>query len=270
MKYTINGFSQQEALQFKKNVIDKSGKEKEIKVDCTDLLILRWFVDFYPNMMKVEIEGRQYAWVQYKKLLEDLPLLDIKKQALFDRFQKMCEFEILTHKTIKAGGSFSYYGFGRMYSALIDTKNSQVSNGEYSTNVGVNSQPTKVNELTNEQINKSIKDVSNNDNNIKDKKERKNTYDKIIDERITDADLKGLIYEFIKMRKLKKKPLTDRALTIQLNKLLKMSTDVEELKQIVEKSIVRCWDEFYELKKEVKSDVSGNNQRNGDEYAFLG
>ena len=115
---------------------------------------------------------------------------------------------------------------------------------------------------------------SNTENNIVNntvsKKERKNTYDKIIDERITDADLKSLIYEFIKMRKLKKKPLTDRALTIQLNRLIKMSTDVEELKQIVEKSIVRCWDEFYELKKEVKSNVSGNSQRNGDEYAFLG
>ena len=31
MKYTISGFSQQEALQFKKIESDKSGKEKEIK-----------------------------------------------------------------------------------------------------------------------------------------------------------------------------------------------------------------------------------------------
>jgi MarR-like DNA-binding transcriptional regulator SgrR of sgrS sRNA len=107
----------------------------------------------------------------------------------------------------------------------------------------------------------------NNTNNKK--KERKTTYDKIIGDKITDAELKGLIYEFIKMRKMKKKPLTDRALTIQLNKLLKLSTSIDEQKQIVETSIVRCWDEFYPLKKEANNDTR-NNRTDGSEYAFLG
>ena len=99
MKYTIYGFSQKEALNFRKTVVDKNGSEKEIKVDCIDLLILRWFVDFYPKMIKIEIEGEQYAWVKYQSILEDLPLLDIKKQALFDRLKKLCAFDILKHKT---------------------------------------------------------------------------------------------------------------------------------------------------------------------------
>ena len=110
------------------------------------------------------------------------------------------------------------------------------------------------------------KDIDITNNNTK---ERKTSYDKIIDDRIADAELKGLIYEFIKMRKMKKKPLTDRALTIQLNKLLRLSTSIDEQKQIVETSIVRCWDEFYPLKKEANN-VSQNNRADGSEYAFLG
>ena len=168
MKYTIHGFSQQEAVNFKKTIIDKNDKEKEIKIDCTDLLILRWFVDFYPKMMKVEIEGVQYAWVQYQKILQDLPLLDIKKQALFDRLKKMCEFGILKHKTIKVNGTFSYYGFGDMYGALIDTECIQIQEGVYSTNEGVSSQLSKGEYSTKEQINKSIINSSIKDNFIKD------------------------------------------------------------------------------------------------------
>lgn len=103
---------------------------------------------------------------------------------------------------------------------------------------------------------------STNKSNTNNKKERKkSTYDDIINSKIEDAELKELICEFIKMRNLKKKPLTDRALTIQLNKLLKLSSDLEEQKAIVDKTIVKCWDEFYPLKED-KGSVSndGNNR----------
>ena len=269
MKYTISGFSQQKALQFKKIVSDKSGKEKEIKVDCTDLLILRWFVDFYPKMMKVEIDGSQYAWVEYQKILQDLPLLDIKKQALFDRFQKMCEFEILTHRTIKAGGSFSYYGFGNMYSALIDTESSQISKGNYSTNEGVSSQIHKVEYSTTEQINKSIKDKSISDN----KKERKTSYDEILSE-IADEELKSLYLEYIKMRKLIKAPMTDRALQMLISKVNTLEPDsIDNQKELLETAIMNNWKSVYPIKKGAKDSEQsdyGNNKRNGDEYSFLG
>ena len=166
MKYTIYGFSQKEALNFRKTVVDKNGSEKEIKVDCIDLLILRWFVDFYPKMIKVEIEGEQYAWVKYQSILEDLPLLDIKKQALFDRLKKLCAFDILKHKTIKVDGTFSYYGFGKMYNCLIDTESSQTNTGDYSNNEGVCSQIHTGVYSTKEQINTSIKDNSIKNNKI--------------------------------------------------------------------------------------------------------
>ena len=70
MKRTIEGFSQEYAATLKKKVkIKQRGeeKEKEVKIDCTDLVILRWFVDFFPNMKKMIIDGKEYAWLTHKK-----------------------------------------------------------------------------------------------------------------------------------------------------------------------------------------------------------
>lgn len=118
MKHTIEGFSQEYAATLKKKVkIKQRGeeKEKEIKIDCTDLVILRWFVDFFPNMKKMIIDGKEYAWLTHKKMLNDLPLLDISKRACIDRMQKLVEFGILEYKLIKDGGTFSLYSFGKNY-----------------------------------------------------------------------------------------------------------------------------------------------------------
>lgn len=120
MKYTIHGFSQEIALGFRKE-IETNGKKTIIKLDCTDLLLLRWFVDFYPRMSKLYIDNQEYAWVNYATISKDLPLLEIDKVAIYRRFKKMSEFGILEHKHVKEEGS--YYGFGENYKLLIDTKN---------------------------------------------------------------------------------------------------------------------------------------------------
>jgi hypothetical protein len=69
------------------------------------------------------------------------------------------------------------------------------------------------------------------------------------------------------MRSLKKKPLTDRALTMQINKLFKLSSDIEIQKKIIEKAIVKCWDEFYPYKEEYDAKSKGSNKRDGSEWA---
>lgn len=129
MRYTIEGFSQTEAIKFRRIEIvkDSKGNDKErvVTLDCTDLVILRWFVDFWPNMMKVEVGGRQYAWLSYKDAIEDMPLLGIKKAMFALRLRKMVDFGILSHKTVKSGGTFSYYGFGPEYGRLVDTNYAQ-------------------------------------------------------------------------------------------------------------------------------------------------
>lgn len=170
MKHTIEGFNQEYALSLRQEIFDERGRPRMIKLDCTDLVILRWFVDFFPKMVKIEVEGVQYAWVSYKDLLEDVPLLDIGKQMLSFRLKKMVCFEILTHKNIKQGGNFSYYGFGKNYRYLIEKINDlseKINNLSEKINEPslINSRTfvnkfTNLSEKINEQINYSIKDTS--------------------------------------------------------------------------------------------------------------
>ena len=81
MKYTIEGFNQIEVI--------KLGN-----LDIVDLVILRWIVDFEPKMTKKEIDNEIYFWVNYHSLLEALPILNIKKLALYRRLEKMCDADM--------------------------------------------------------------------------------------------------------------------------------------------------------------------------------
>lgn len=104
------------------------------------------------------------------------------------------------------------------------------------------------------------------------KKEKKKSkkpvnYDEIINAKISDTELKHLLHDFIKMRNLKKKPLTDRALIIQINKLMKLNPNLDIQKKIVEKSIVKCWDEFYQFKEDNSNDINkGANEQINSKY----
>jgi hypothetical protein len=119
MKYTIEGFNQSVAMQLKKQV-QRRDKTVTIKIDCTDLVILRWFVDFYPKMKKYIVNDKEYAWVSHKKLIQDLPLIDINRQSFIERMQKLVEFKILDYVLLKEQGNISAYTFGEVYEKLID------------------------------------------------------------------------------------------------------------------------------------------------------
>lgn len=102
------------------------------------------------------------------------------------------------------------------------------------------------------------------------KKERKKetNYDKIINSMVEDEEVKNSIYEFIKMRKLIKKPMTDRALTMLINKLEKLSSDKDIQIKILEKSILKNWTDIYELKGDNNDGyIRKCSNDDGSEYA---
>lgn len=97
---------------------------------------------------------------------------------------------------------------------------------------------------------KNLKDTntSNKQTTNTNKKERKKeTYDSIISEYVTDSDVVQAIYDFIKMRQMIKKPLTDRALHMVLKRLLGFSSDPQEQIQILENAINGCWQNIYAI-----------------------
>ncbi|CEO32993.1 hypothetical protein [Paraclostridium sordellii] len=109
MEYSIHGFSQEKAI--------------ELELDDRDLLILKWFVKFKDSerMISKIISDDKYYWIKYDGVTEDIPITKMKKDTVYRRLKKMCKIGILKYKTVKIGGSYSYYALGRKYKLLIDT-----------------------------------------------------------------------------------------------------------------------------------------------------
>jgi hypothetical protein len=270
MRYTIEGFSQIEAVKFKrietvKRKNPRTGvyedKEAVVALDCTDLVILRWLVDFWPRMMKVEIGGVQYAWLSYKDAIEDMPLLGVKKAAFALRLKKMVDFGILSHKTVKSGGTFSYYGFGPEYMRLTDSKHAQ-QNSDLAQNFSdpLHKKLETPAQNFSDQIDPNTKDPSIKDNPKKERKKTAETYDSIIDGFTQDEELREALRDFLQYKVASchraKREFTNRALKVNLTKLSKLTSDPHEMVEIVNQTLERSWSGFFPL----KSDYSQKRQ----------
>jgi hypothetical protein len=99
MQYTINGFSQEKLVS--------------LKLDADDALILRWFVDFYHTgkMAKVYNDGKEYLWVKYSAIIDDLPILGINTPKNIGRhFRNFIECGLMEQFVKRdIGGSFSCF-----------------------------------------------------------------------------------------------------------------------------------------------------------------
>lgn len=80
------------------------------------------------------------------------------------------------------------------------------------------------------------------------KKAAAGSYDSIIAAYTSNEDLKQTLLEFIKMRQLIKKPLTDRALNLILSKLDTLATTDRAKVDILNQSIVHNWQGVFPLK----------------------
>lgn len=113
MRYSILGYRQRYAATLRKKIC-VNGRKEEMKIDCTDLVILHWFIDFYFDMEKMEVDGKEYALVRYDQLIDALPILDMSKSECSDRMQKLVEFGLLEHRT------FSLYRRGENYHNMVN------------------------------------------------------------------------------------------------------------------------------------------------------
>ena len=106
-------------------------------------------------------------------------------------------------------------------------------------------------------IEKNKKEEGDIDKSKKDKKDA-------IDGFTSDEELKQLLREFVKMRKDMKKPMTDRAVTMLLNKLTELSKDVQTQKKILEQSIFRGWLSVFPLEQKHKAKQNQTNIYSSD------
>lgn len=88
-------------------------------------------------------------------------------------------------------------------------------------------------------------------NTHKKKESTRSAYDEIIESYTDNAELRSALVEFVKMRKMIKKPLTNKALSLLLTSKKGLdglaSTDAEKI-DIVNQTIMHSWQGFFPLK----------------------
>lgn len=99
--------------------------------------------------------------------------------------------------------------------------------------------------------------IKNNNKNInnKNKKKKKDCW-------FTSEKINAAFEDFLKMRKSIKKPATDRAISMLVNKLKELSGGDEELAvAIIDKAILKNWLSFYDLDEDEKRKINQGNQK---------
>ena len=84
--------------------------------------------------------------------------------------------------------------------------------------------------------------------NTKEKRKKESSYDEILSN-IANDELKELYLEYIKMRKMIKSPMTDRALTMLINKVNELEPNsIDNQKKLLETAIMNNWKSVYPLR----------------------
>lgn len=103
----------------------------------------------------------------------------------------------------------------------------------------------------------NTKEKKTKERDIPKKERKKETFDEVLDsvDLIREnPDLREAFIEYIKMRKLIKKPLTDRALKLNINEAYKLSRgNAKKMQAIVEQSIQHSWAGMYDIKEKAQN-----------------
>lgn len=100
-----------------------------------------------------------------------------------------------------------------------------------------------------------------NNLNIVSNKEKGTSLDKIINSYTENLELRTTLKEFLKMRKTIKKPMTDKAMKLLISKLDKLGTNDYEKTEILNQSILNCWQGIFELKNKKEGGNNANTSR---------
>ena len=262
MQWTVYGYSQEAAI--------------DLDLDMVDLAIIRWIADFAgtKKMASFTDNGTTFYWIQYDYIIKEMPILGLRKAALANRLKRLANIGVLEHRTVYEldghKGTYSFYGFGNRYERLITQKpdgpcesklqgvsteihttinqNSHGYESKFIGGINQNSQGVSIKIKT--------KDSTTNNSTTKDSTtnihSKKSEHEMLIDEYSSNPDLRTALCEFIKMRKLIKKPMTNFALKNLLAKLDRLATADSDKIAMLYNAIEHCWQSVYPLKPDVQ------------------
>lgn len=166
-----------------------------------------------------------------KKICYDL---GISADTFGKYLKQLCEYGYIKAQQVKENGRFSHNVYTICGTISPCPKISDTENTVH------DDLDSKINSNKNNSI-------SNNNSDIK--KERKTSSDDAISAYTQNEELRTTIIDFIKMRKLIKAPMTDRALKGILKELDKLGHSDEEKIAILEQSIERSWRGVFAISK---------------------
>lgn len=163
---------------------------------------------------------------------------NLNKQALYRARNELVQKKLIDFKkgiNQNQSGKYKIYEFVTANDTANDTADDTP-----------NDTPNDTADDTNNKLNKT----KQNETKIKKKKEikKETEIDKLIDENFSDEELKKTVYEFIKMRKAIKKPLTTKGLELMIGKLYRLTNNIDEQMQILNNSIMNNWQGIFPLK----------------------
>lgn len=265
MRDSILGFSQEKLIQY--------------DVDMTDVLLLDYIQKALsqPSMIKIFENKQPYVWLNHSKILEDLPILNIKESMLKKRLSKLISIELIVFVNVANScgrGSRSYYTITNKFEELQNTttdKKLSLVEGPQIKNY------TSDNQLKNDK--KSIsKDIESEKKftfgQRKEKPKSKSLFDRCLDlihaftdDSILQSLLTETLKQFISNSKETGRPFYSNNFKGRLNQLQKLSDDSYEQRKIVKQTLDKGWNDFYELKsitrssKPVSTDMGRQTQR---------
>lgn len=197
-----------------------------------------------------------------KVILTEIDSLDQGDRGCFASNAYIAEFcQCSETKVSKSISTLIKYGY--LYVQKFDGRQRELKS-RLSNNANQTCTNCKADEQKVQESNTGTNPITNTKNN---KKERKKTgYDEILSQ-IEDDSLRELYLDYIKMRKMIKAPMTDRALTILINKVEKLEpTSIARQKRLLETAIVNSWKSVYPLKDtDERNNADGRNARNNGE-----
>lgn len=232
MRYSIFDFNQEECMK--------------LELSMNDLLLLDYIQKAIASpTMKHAYTGNEVpcVWLCHKKILEDLPILNIGNDRLKRYLTKYVELGLLIRTTQNKGvnGTRTYYGITEKFESL---QKAGVENNTSSSKARVkNNTPDKG--IRNKDKEDTIFNKIKNSSETVAKPKKQNLYEKCVDvvkEFNFTEELEELVCEYLSVRlKITDKPIYNtnqwKAILRKLNTLA--PDDVEMQKQIVQQSIER-------------------------------
>lgn len=125
MRALIMGFSQPVANSVSKIITDENGNTKVLRLDYSDLAVLRWFGSFLASgrMPHINVPGDDtYYLIIPEQLMSDMPLLNCSQDEVEERLNKLVQLNVLKRYYNKDLAR-AFYANSEMFDKMVNSDN---------------------------------------------------------------------------------------------------------------------------------------------------